>query len=85
MRRIRSRIEKIAMSLAAKPAPTPQQAITQMALRLTAGEDLMVLHRLIKAGRPLVASTEQESQAIAAYQSSVEKAKSLMKGHLKRG
>jgi hypothetical protein len=43
MRQIRSRIQKIAMSLPAKPAPTAEQAITQMAMRLTPGEDLLVL------------------------------------------
>jgi hypothetical protein len=85
MRQIRSRIEKIAMSLPAKAAPTPQQAIIQMALRLTPGEDLIVLRRIIKAGRPLLTSTQQESRAIAAYQSAVEKATRLMNETLKGG
>ena len=37
------------------------------------GEDLMVLRRMIKAGRLLVASNERESQAVAAYRSAVER------------
>jgi hypothetical protein len=59
-------------------------AITQMALLQTPGEDLIVLWRIIKAARPLLASTEQESRAIAAYQSAVERAKSLINENLKR-
>jgi hypothetical protein len=76
MRRIQSRIEKLTRLLAAKLIQTPP--IIRMALQLTSGEDLMVLRRIIKAGRPLLASTEQESRALAAYQSAVEKASGLM-------
>jgi hypothetical protein len=81
MRRIQSRIEKLTRLLAAKPIPTPP--IIQMALQLTSGEDLMVLRRVIKAGRPLLASTEQESRALAAYQSALEKA-ALLNDNLTR-
>ena len=84
MRQLRRRIEKIAMSFPAKPKPPREQMVKQMASRLTPGEDLMVLRRIMKAGRPLLAATEQESQAIAAYESAFEKATSLIKEDLKR-
>ena len=83
MRQIRKRIEKIAMLFPVKPNPTPEQMVKQMALRLTPGEDLMVLWRMLKTVRPLLATTEQESQAIAAYESAFEKATSLIKEDLK--
>jgi hypothetical protein len=80
MRQIQRRLEKLAKSLAVKPIPTPP--IIQMALQLTPSEDLMILRRIIKAGRPLLASTEQESRALAAYQSVVEKATGVMNDNL---
>ena len=86
MRQIQSRIEKLAAILCTvKPSPTPEQAVSQMALRHMSGEDLMVLRSIIKAGRPLIASTERESQAIGAYRSAVEKAIALTNDNLKRG
>src|ERR1700730_13670768 len=84
MRQIETRIKTLAGLLAAKPIPTPEQLIIDMALQLTSSEDLMVLRRIIKTGRPLLASTEQESRALAAYHSAVEKAIGLMNGNLKR-
>jgi hypothetical protein len=78
MRQIQSRIEKLAAILCTvKPSPTPEQAVRRMALQQMSGEDLMVLRSIIKAGRPLIASTERESQAIGAYRSAVEKAIAL--------
>jgi hypothetical protein len=84
MRQIESRIKNLAGLLAAKPIPTPEQPIIDMALQLTSSEDLMVLRGIIKTGRPLLASTEQESRALAAYHSAVEKAIGLMNDNLKR-
>ena len=75
MRQIQSRIEKLeAMLFTMKPRPTPEEAVSQMALQQMSGEDLMVLRRIIKAGGPLLASTERESRAIGAYRSAVERA-----------
>ena len=50
-----------------------ESAGSYAAVQQMSGEDLMVLRRMIKAGRPLLASTERESQAVAAYRSAVEK------------
>jgi hypothetical protein len=74
MRQIQRRIEKLAMLFPVKPTPTPEQAVNQMALQQMSGEDLMVLRSIFKAGRPLLASTERESQAVGAYRSAVERA-----------
>jgi hypothetical protein len=80
MRQIQRRLETLTRLLAANPTPTPP--IIQMALQLTPVEDLMILRRIIKAGRPLLASTEQESRALAAYESAVDKAAVLMNDDL---
>ena len=73
MRRIQVRLEKLGQLFPATPVFTPEQAISHAAVQQMSGEDLMVLRRMIKAGRPLLASTERESQAVAAYRSAVEK------------
>ena len=77
MRQIQRRLEKLTRLLAATPTPTPP--IIQMALQLTPGDDLMILRRIIKAGPPFLASTEHESRALAAYQSALDKAATLLK------
>jgi phage FluMu protein gp41 len=71
MRRIHSRLEKLGKLFPAKPVVTPEQAISVAAVQQMSGEDLMVLRRMIKAGRPLLASNERESEAVAAYRSAV--------------
>ena len=84
MRRIHSRLEKLGKLFPAKPVVTPEQAISRAAVQQMSGEDLMTLRRMIKAGRPLRASNERESEAVAAYRSAVEKVIRLMEGSSKR-
>src|SRR5882757_4694223 len=72
MRRIQVRLEKLGKLFPAKPLNTPEQAINLEVLQQMSGDDLMVLRRMIKAGR-LQASNERESQAVAAHRSAVEK------------
>ena len=84
MRRIQVRLEKLGKLFPATPLVTPEQAISRAAVHQMSGEDLMVLRRMIKAGRPLLASTERESQAVAAYRSAVEKVIRLTEGSSKR-
>ena len=81
MRRIHSRLDKL---FPAKPVVTPEQAISLVAGQQMSGEDLMVLRRMIKAGRPLLASNERESEAVAAYRSAVVAAIRLTGGSSKR-
>ena len=83
MRRIQVRLEKLGKLFPATPLVTPEQAISRAAVHQMSGEDLMVLRRMIKAGRPLLASTERESQAVAAYRSAVEKVIRLTEGSSK--
>ena len=83
MRRIHSRLEKLGKLFPAKPVVTPEQSISLSAVQQMSGEDLMVLRRMIKAGRPLLASTERESQAVAAYRSAIEKVIRLTEGSSK--
>ena len=86
MRQIQSRIEKlVAILCTVRPSPTPEQAVSRMALQHMSGEDLRVLRTIIKAGPPLIASNERESQAIDAYRSAAEKAIALTNDNLKRG
>jgi hypothetical protein len=82
MRQIQRRIEKLEMLFPVKPTPTPEQAVSQMALQQISGEDLMVLRSIIKAGRSLP-STERESQAVAAFRSAVERATGLINDKMK--
>jgi hypothetical protein len=84
MRRIHSRLEKLGKLFPAKPVVTPEQAISLAAVQQMSGEDLMVLRRMIKAGRPLLASNERESEAVAAYRSAVAAAIRLTGGSSKR-
>jgi hypothetical protein len=49
------------------------------------GEDLMVLRRMILAGRPLLPRNERESAAVAAYRSTVESVIHSTEGKVKRG
>ena len=75
MRRIQVRLEKLGKLFPATPVVTLQQAISRAAVQQMSGEDLMVLRRMIIAGRQLRASNERESQAVAAYRSAVEAVK----------
>jgi hypothetical protein len=84
MRRIQVRLEKLGKLFPEKPVITQKQAISHAAVQQMSGEDLMVLRRMIIAGRPLLASTERESQAVAAYSSAVEKVIRLTEGSSKR-
>ena len=72
MRRIQVRLEKLGKRFPEKPVITPEQAISNAAVQQMSGDDLMVLRRMIIAGRQLRASNERESQAVAAYRSAVE-------------
>jgi hypothetical protein len=83
MRRIQVRLEKLGKLFPEKPVITRKQAVSRAAVQQMSGEDLMVLRRMIKAGRPLLASTERESQAVAAYRSAVESIR-LTEGSSKR-
>ena len=83
MRRIQVRLEKLGKLFPAKPLNTPEQAINLEVLQQMSGDDLMVLRRMIKAGR-LQASNERESQAVAAHRSAVEKVIRLTGGGSKR-
>jgi hypothetical protein len=86
MRRIQVRLEKLGKLFpATTPVVTPQQAISHAAVQQMSGEDLMVLRRMIIAGRQLQASSEQEAQAVAAYRSAVERAIRLTDGTSRRG
>ena len=84
MRRIQVRLEKLGKLFPATPVVTPEQAISRAAVQQMSGEDLMVLRRMIKAGRPLLASNERESEAVAAYRSAVVAAIRLTGGSSKR-
>ena len=84
MRRIQVRLEKLGRLFPEKPVVTPEQAISRAAVQQMSGEDLMVLRRMIKAGRPLLASNERESEAVAAYRSAVVAAIRLTGGSSKR-
>ena len=57
----------------------------RLVLQQMSGEDLMVLRRMIIAGRQLQASNERESQAVAAYRSAVERVIRLTGGSSKPG
>ena len=72
MRRIHVRLEKLRQRFPEKPVITQKEAITHAEMQQTSGEDLIVLRRMIIAGRQLRASNERESQAVAAYRSAVE-------------
>jgi hypothetical protein len=85
MRRIQVRLEKLSKLFPATPIVTPEQAISRAAVQQMSGEDLIVLRRMIIAGRPLLASTERESEAVAAYRSAVEKVIRLTDGSSKPG
>src|SRR6202051_120075 len=67
------RLEKLGKLFPEKPVITRKQAISHAAVQQMSGEDLMVLRRMIIAGRPLLPSTERESEAVAAYRSAIEK------------
>ena len=84
MRRIHSRLEKLGKLFPAQPVVTPEQAISLAAVQQMSGEDLMVLRRMIIAGRQLQASSEREALAVAAYRSGVEKVIRLTEGSSKR-
>src|ERR1700719_3727444 len=84
MRRIQVRLKKLGKLFPATPVVTPEQAISHAAVQQMAGEDLMVLRRMIKAGRPLLASTEPESQEVAAFRSAVGKVIRLSESSSKR-
>ena len=83
MRRIQVRLEKLGKLFPEKPVITRKQAISHAAVQQMSGEDLMVLRRMIKAGRPLQASSERESQAVAAYRSAVERVIRVTNGNPK--
>ena len=83
MRRIQVRLEKLGKRFPEKPVITPEQAISNAAVQQMSGEDLMVLRRMIIAGRPLLPSTERETEAVAAYRSAVEKVIRLTDGSSK--
>ena len=83
MRRIQVRLEKLGKLFPEKPVITRKQAISHAAVQQMSGEDLMVLRRMIIAGRPLLPSTEREFQAVAAYRSAVEKVIRLTDGSSK--
>jgi hypothetical protein len=84
MRRIQVRLEKLGKLFPATPVVTPEQAISRAAVQQMSGEDLMVLRRMIIAGRQLQASSEREALAVAAYRSAVESIR-LTDGSSKRG
>ena len=84
MRRIQVRLEKLGKLFPEKPVITQKQAISHAAVQQMSGEDLMVLRRMIIAGRPLLPSTERETEAVAAYRSAVEKVIRLTEGSSKR-
>ena len=84
MRRIQDRLEKLGKLFPATPVVRPEQAISLAAVQQMSGEDLMVLRRMIKAGRPLLASNERESEAVSAYRSAVVAAIRLTGGSSKR-
>jgi hypothetical protein len=73
MRRIQVRLEKLSKLFPEKPVITREQAISDAAVQQMSGEDLMVLRRMIIAGRQLQASSEREALAVAAYRSAVER------------
>ena len=84
MRRIQVRLEKLGKLFPEKPVITQKQAINHAAVQQMSGEDLMVLRRMIIAGRQLQPSTEREFQAVTAYRSAVEKVIRLTDGSSKR-
>ena len=84
MRRIQVRLEKLGKLFPEKPVITQKQAISHAAVQQMSGEDLMVLRRMIIAGRQLQASSEREALAVAAYRSAVEKVIRLTEGSSKR-
>ena len=84
MRRIQVRLEKLGKLFPEKPVITRKQAISHAAVQQMSGEDLMVLRRMIIAGRQLQASSEREALAVAAYRSAVEKVIRLTEGSSKR-
>ena len=71
MRRIHSRLEKLRKLFPEKPVVTRKEAISHAAVQQMSGEDLIVLRRMIIAGRQLQASSEREALAVAAYRSAV--------------
>ena len=83
MRRIQVRLEKLGKLFPEKPVITRKQAISHAAVQQMSGEDLMVLRRMIIAGRQLQASSEREALAVAAYRSAVESIR-LTDGSTKR-
>ena len=84
MRRIQVRLEKLSQLFPEKPVITRKQAISHAAVQQMSGEDLMVLRRMIIAGRQLQASSEREALAVAAYRSAVEKVIRLTESSSKR-
>jgi hypothetical protein len=72
MQRVRRRIEELARLFPLKPAITPGEVIRRTAVQRMSGEDLLVLRRMILAGRTLLSCNERESAAVAAYRSAVE-------------
>ena len=83
MRRIQVRLEKLGKLFPEKPVITRKQDISHAAVQQMSGDDLMVLRRMIIAGRQLVVSNERESQAVAAYRSAVERVIRLTDGSSK--
>jgi hypothetical protein len=73
MRRIQVRLEKLSKLFSEKPVIAREQAISGAAVQQMSGEDLIVLRRMIIAGRQLQASSEREALAVAAYRSAVER------------
>jgi hypothetical protein len=73
MRRIQVRLEKLSKLFPEKPVINREQAISDAAVQQMSGEDLIVLRRMIIAGRQLRASSERETLAVAAYRSAVER------------
>src|SRR4051794_23322844 len=71
MRRIQVRLEKLSKLFPEKPVISREQAIGDAAVQQMSGEDLMVLRRMIIAGRQLQGSSEREALAVAAYHSAV--------------
>src|SRR5690349_12428648 len=82
IRKFQARLDKLASVFPVKPPPTREEAIKSLAIRLTPSEDLMVIVRMLRAGRE--PANEREFQARAAYVSAVQKAIELTDGVSKR-
>jgi hypothetical protein len=72
MRTIRNRLQKLARLFPVKPACTPEQVISEMAMQRVSCEDLLALRRMIlsrQAGHSASEWDEQGSRALVAYRS----------------